>query len=233
MRLDKLVSSQSDLSRNDVKKLIKKGLITVDGKTASSPDLHVNPEENVICVNGQALNYKEHIYLMLNKPAGVVSATDDKIHKTVLDLVPDDMFREGLFPAGRLDADTTGFVLITDDGDFAHEILSPKNHVEKTYIARTTDPVSAKDIEALEHGIVLKDGFECMPAKVKAINSTTVEIKICEGKYHQIKRMFGALGNKIAELKRVKIGGLTLDVALKPGEMREITQEELLKITNG
>ncbi|MBR5991441.1 MAG: rRNA pseudouridine synthase, partial [Clostridia bacterium] len=144
MRLDKLIASQGKYSRNDVKKLIRDGLVTVDGEKAATSDIQVNPETSEVVVDGTPLCYREHVYIMLNKPAGVVSATDDREHETVLDLVPDGLKRPGLFPAGRLDADTTGFVLITDDGDFAHKILSPKNHVEKTYIAELADPISGE-----------------------------------------------------------------------------------------
>ncbi|MBR5976468.1 MAG: rRNA pseudouridine synthase, partial [Clostridia bacterium] len=157
MRLDKLIASQGKYSRNDVKKLIRDGLVTVDGEKAATSDIQVNPETSEVVVDGTPLCYREHVYIMLNKPAGVVSATDDREHETVLDLVPDGLKRPGLFPAGRLDADTTGFVLITDDGDFAHKILSPKNHVEKTYIAELADPISGEEVEKLESGIVLKD----------------------------------------------------------------------------
>ena len=231
MRLDKLIASQGKYSRNDVKKLIRDGLVTVDGEKAATSDIQVNPETSEVVVDGTPLCYREHVYIMLNKPAGVVSATDDREHETVLDLVPDGLKRPGLFPAGRLDADTTGFVLITDDGDFAHKILSPKNHVEKTYIAELADPISEDDVEKLESGIVLKDETRCLPAKINVLEERKIEIKICEGKYHQIKRMIAATGNRVLVLKRTKIGGLPLDIDLLPGNCREITQEELGVIT--
>ncbi len=232
MRLDKLVASQGKYSRNDVKKLIKQGQILVDGECAKSPELQVDPDSSEVVICGELLKYKEHIYIMMNKPAGVVSATDDKTHKTVLDLVPPELYRDGLFPAGRLDADTTGFVLLTDDGDFAHRILSPKNHIEKTYIATLAEELTDEDIEALEQGIVLKDGYECLPCKINRKNYKEIEIKICEGKYHQIKRMIAARNNKVLTLKRVKMGGLPLDIDIKEGFCKEITQEELVKITS-
>lgn len=232
MRLDKLISSQSKLSRSDVKKLIKRGSVFVNGTVAVSGDIQVDEETAEVCVDGRAICYKKHIYLMLNKPKGVVSATDDKIHTTVIDLVPDEFLRAGLFPAGRLDADTTGFVLITDDGDFAHDILSPKNHIEKTYEAKLALPVTDEDILAFKEGITLKDGFTCLPADVCELEPGTVQVKLCEGKYHQIKRMFAARGNKVLELKRTKMGGLSLDTELGSGDIREITMGELLKITN-
>ena len=231
MRLDKLIASQGKYSRSDVKKLIRDGLVTVDGEKAATSDIQVNPETSEVVVDGTPLRYREHVYIMLNKPAGVVSATDDREHETVLDLVPDGLKRPGLFPAGRLDADTTGFVLITDDGDFAHKILSPKNHVEKTYIAELADPISGEEVEKLESGIVLKDDTRCLPAKINVLEERKIEIKICEGKYHQIKRMIAATGNRVLVLKRTKIGGLPLDIDLLPGNCREITQEELGVIT--
>ena len=232
MRLDKLVASQGKYSRNDVKKLIKQGQIFIDGECAKSPELQVDPDSSEVVICGELLIYKEYIYIMMNKPAGVVSATDDKTHKTVLDLVPPELYRDGLFPAGRLDVDTTGFVLLTDDGDFAHKILSPKNHIEKTYIATLAEELTDEDIEALEQGIVLKDGYQCLPCKINKLKSTEIEIKICEGKYHQIKRMIGARNNKVLALKRVQMGGLPLDIDIKEGFCREITQDELVKITS-
>ncbi len=231
MRLDRLISSQGRYSRNEVKKLIRDGLVTVNGEKAPTSDIQVDPAVSEVVIAGEPFIYREHVYLMLNKPEGVVSATDDRLHRTVLDLVPPEYSRPGLFPAGRLDADTTGFVLITDDGDFAHRILSPKNHVEKTYIAELADPITDEDVEKLEAGIVLKNGFECLPSKIKVLEERKIEIKICEGKYHQIKRMLAATGNRVLVLKRTKIGGLPLDIDLLPGKCREITQEELDVIT--
>ena len=182
-----------------------------------------------IRIDGVSLNYKKHIYIMLNKPQGVISATEDRTQKTVLDLVPKELFRNGLFPAGRLDGDTTGFVLITDDGDFAHRILSPKNHIMKTYHATLRDPLSEEDIVRFREGLTLGDGTECLEAHVRVIESgekTVAEIKICEGKYHQVKRMFASIGNKVLELRRVKMGELELDSSLPEGQCREITDEE-------
>ena len=171
---------------------------------------------------------------MLNKPQGVVSASDSDKDETVVDLVPDELYRKGLFPAGRLDKDTTGFVLITDDGDFAHRILSPKNHIFKTYIAGLQHELSDDDIKSLENGIILGDGTVLKEAKVEVIKGEDkpfVRIMICEGKYHQVKRMFAATGNKVISLHRSKMGQLQLDDNLKPGECREITPEELILVT--
>ncbi|MBQ1967188.1 MAG: pseudouridine synthase, partial [Clostridia bacterium] len=194
----------------------------------------VDADKSVISVDGKALNYKKNIYIMLNKPQGVISASNDKTQKTVVDLVPPELYRDGLFPAGRLDGDTVGFVLITDDGDFAHRILSPKNHIMKTYHATLRSPLTEEDISAFKNGIELSDGTLCLEAEVRMLEKTDepiAEVKICEGKYHQVKRMFAALGNKVLYLKRVRMGGLDLDESLEEGQCREITAEELLLLS--
>ena len=228
-RIDKIIASQGQYSRSEVKKLVKDGRVTLDGKVIKSSDVKADPDKNDIAIDGKSIGYKKHLYIMLNKPQGVVSATEDTDHTTVIDLVPKELKRDGLFPAGRLDGDTVGFVLITDDGDFAHKILSPKNHIMKTYHATLQRPVTHEDIEAFKNGIELKDGTLCLEAQVRPIegNEPMAEIKICEGKYHQVKRMFAALGNKVVFLKRVKMGELTLDATLKEGQCRELTDEEL------
>ena len=228
-RIDKIIASQGQYSRSEVKKLVKSGRVTLDGSVIKSSDIKADPDKSDIAIDGKSIRYKKHIYIMLNKPQGVVSATDDRDHKTVIDLVPKELKRDGLFPAGRLDGDTVGFVLITDDGDFAHEILSPKNHIMKTYHATLQRPVTGEDIRAFSEGVELKDGTLCLEAEVRSLDSDApmAEIKICEGKYHQVKRMFAALGNKVVFLKRVKMGGLSLDETLEEGQCREITPEEL------
>lgn len=231
-RLDKIIASQGQHSRSDVKKLVKQGRITLNSSCIKSADIKIDPDSAIIAIDGKVLNYKKHIYIMLNKPKGVISATEDPTQPTVIDLVPKEMHREGLFPAGRLDGDTTGFVLITDDGDFAHRILSPKNHIIKTYIATLQREVTADDIAAFRNGIELKDGTMCLEAEITPIPGSVpkAQVKICEGKYHQVKRMFAALGNKVLELKRIKMGELALDENLPEGQCREITVEELVLI---
>lgn len=226
-RLDKVLSSFYSLSRADTKKLMKKQCVRVNGVVTKSLDIKVDPDKDDITVDGQKIIFKKHIYIMMNKPEGVISASDDKSAKTVVDLVPDELYRDGLFPAGRLDKDTTGFVLLTDDGDFAHRILSPKNHIEKTYHAVLEKQLSEKDIEHFLSGVELKDGTLCLEAKVRMLEGTTAEVIIHEGKYHQVKRMFAALGNKVIALRRVKMGNLPLDENLPEGDCREITSEEL------
>ncbi len=228
-RLDKIIASQGKYSRSEVKKLIKAGLVTLNGEKVKSADVKADAEKDLITVDGDIITYKKHIYIMLNKPQGVVSATDDPVHKTVIDLVPPHLFRQGLFPAGRLDGDTTGFVLITDDGDFAHRILSPKNHIIKTYHATLDHTLTDDDIRRFTEGIELRDGTLCLEAQVKMLTQDppVAEVKIHEGKYHQVKRMFAALDNKVVALRRVRMGGLDLDEGLKEGECREITADEL------
>ena len=231
-RIDKIIASQGQYSRSDVKKLVKQGRVTLDGAAVKSSDIKADPEKAVIAIDGRVLGYKKHLYIMLNKPKGVISATEDPTQPTVIDLVPKELRREGLFPAGRLDGDTTGFVLITDDGDFAHRILSPKNHIMKTYIATLQRELTEADIEAFRNGIELKDGTLCLEAQVSAVAGTVpmAQVKICEGKYHQVKRMFAALGNKVLELRRIKMGELSLDEKLSEGQCRELTGEELMLI---
>lgn len=234
-RLDKILAMQGSSSRKDVKEMIKKGRVAVNGTVVKESSLKIG-EEDSVTLDGVPLSLKKHIYLMLNKPQGVVSASDSDSDTTVVDLVPDEFYRSGLFPAGRLDKDTVGFVLITDDGDFAHRILSPKNHIVKTYEAKLAAPLSNEDRLMLQNGITLSDGTTLKEAKVEISedgDTPTVKIQICEGKYHQIKRMFAAAGNKVIYLKRTAMGGLRLDPSLPEGKCREISPEELLKIESG
>lgn len=233
-RLDKILASQGALSRKEVKDMIKKGRIQLNGTVVKDSSVKVDENKDTVSVDGVVLVLKKHIYIMLNKPQGVVSASDSEKDETVVDLVPEELYRKGLFPAGRLDKDTTGFVLITDDGDFAHRILSPKNHIFKTYIAGLEHSLSDDDIKSLENGITLGDGTVLKEAKIEIIkdgDKPFVKIMICEGKYHQVKRMFAATGNKVVSLHRSKMGGLELDKSLEPGECREISPEELALIT--
>lgn len=235
-RLDKLISSQGTYTRKQAQQLIKDGLVKVDGITVRDRGFHIDPDVNSVILDGKEFAVEKFVYLMLNKPKGVVSATNDRSQKTVVDLVPDELKKRNLFPAGRLDMTTTGFVLITDDGDFAHRILSPKNHIEKTYEARLAESVTEEQLRMVADGIVLKDGTECLPAKLKILedgDNPLVEIKICEGKYHQIKRMFAAAGNGVIELKRTKMGKLSLDEALPEGECRRLNEAEVALISEG
>lgn len=228
-RLDKIISSQTPLSRKDASKRIREGSLTVNGVVITAPDFKADPQTDIIIFEGQTLFYKKYIYIMMNKPKGVVSASTDKRVKTVVDLVPEKYRRENLFPAGRLDKDTTGFILITDNGDFAHEILSPKNHIYKTYEAVLKNSITQAEKEILENGITLKDGTKYMPCKIKVLEeeNNLVEIKIREGKFHQIKKMFIFINNEVVELKRTQLGNLTIDLALDDGCCRLISTNEL------
>ncbi len=233
MRLDKFFSSQEILSRKEVKACVKDGSICINGVPAASVEQRVDTQKDCVSYYGETVEYKPYIYLMLNKPQGVVSSTDDRKNPTVLDLVPPELYRSGLFPAGRLDKDTVGFVLLTDDGDFAHRILSPKNHIEKTYLARLDGTLTQEGIDLLADGVTLADGTECMGARVQVLEDGAeplVKIVICEGKYHQIKRMFGVLGLGVNWLKREQMGGLRLDDNLPEGGCREILHNEVEKI---
>lgn len=234
-RLDKVIASQGKYSRNDVRRLVRGGSVTVNGKAVSDSGVKVDPGCDVITVCGENFGYSEYVYIMLNKPEGVVSASRSPGEKTVVDLVPDELKRQGLFPAGRLDKDTTGFVLITDDGAFAHDILSPKKHIEKTYIAVLDRPIGESELEKFRTGVTLADGYECLPAQITPLtdDGLTVEIKLREGKYHQIKRMAAACGSHVNKLCRISMGSLELDSSLAEGECRLISADELAKIKIG
>ncbi len=230
-RLDKLIALNCNVSRKDARKLIKDSAVTVNSRVCLRAEELVDPETDDIDVKGYNFTAKEHIYIMLNKPQGVISATTDPKKKTVIDIIPDALKRRSLFPAGRLDRDTTGLLIITDDGAFAHRIMSPAHHVFKTYQAVLSFPIDENDIEKLESGITLGDGTECLPAKVRPFTTDeglpAAEIKIREGKYHQVKRMFHALGNNVEQLRRIQIGSLKLDFTIPEGDCRELTSEEL------
>ncbi len=227
LRLDRFISNQcTDISRSAVKDLVKKGKVTVNGSVAKKSDEKIDPERDEVCVSGKKIVYKEHLYIMLNKPAGVVCATRDGLSPTVLALLPDSLRRDGLFPAGRLDKDTEGFVLITDDGDLAHKMLAPKSHVPKLYYVRLEKPLCENAEQEFEKGMTLLDGTSCMPAGLERINETECRVILREGMFHQVKRMFEALDNKVSYLKRIKIGGVELDGSLGLGEVRELTAKE-------
>lgn len=227
IRLDKFLSSQNLGSRKDVTRLIKKGFVTIDSEVIKKADMKLSPLCSEVKVAGKTIDYKENVYIMMNKPAGVLSATEDK-RKTVLDILPTELSFRGLFPAGRLDKDTTGLLIITDDGNFAHEMLSPKKHIYKKYHAITERPISENDIKLFESGITYGDR-KYSPAKLWKETVDGLELAavlIREGKFHQVKRMFEATENKVLKLKRVQIGGLKLDESLAEGESRLITDYE-------
>ena len=231
-RLDKILSSQNIGSRKEIAALAKKGQICVNGIVEKNPARKVDPETDQISVDGTPVRYRQYVYYMLHKPAGVLSASRDSRAETVLDLLPEEMRRRDLFPAGRLDKDTEGLLLLTDDGDFAHRMLSPKHHVEKEYHARLDRPVTEEDIAAFANGLVLSD-MVCLPAKAEILEAgetPLVSIVLAEGKFHQVKRMFLSRGCTVTYLKRVRIGALKLDPKLPKGQARELTETEIAAI---
>lgn len=235
-RLDKLLAAQGMESRREVKEKIRRGLVLVNGAAARSPDLKIDPDRDQVTVEGVPILLKKNLYLMLNKPQGVVSATEDPRQPTVVDLVPQGLRRKGLFPAGRLDKDTEGFVLITDDGAFAHRILAPKNHVPKTYLARLDRAIDPSVAVEFQKGVRLTGEDQCSPAQLTILepgDNPLVEVVIHEGMYHQIKRMFQQFGYQVVALKRIRMGGLFLDESLPLGACRELTPAELVQITQG
>lgn len=232
IRLDKYISDAAQVSRQDAKKYLSKGMVAVDGKIVKKGDIKVS-ENNVVAINGKSLSYKQFVYIMLNKPKGVVSATEDKNDVTVLDLVKKDYPKRNLFPAGRLDKTSTGFVLLTDDGEFAHDILAPKKHVDKEYIVTLDADITDEIIEKFNSGVTLADGTLLKSAILeKTAVPREVKVVLKQGVYHQIKRMFGVFDIGVNELHRSHIGGVKLDDNLADGEYRELTQEELAKISS-
>ena len=226
-RLDKILSTQLNISRTDAKQMIKKGRVSVNGIPAKSGDVKV-ADADIVAVDGNEISYSRFVYIMMNKPKGVISASDGKGEKTVVDLVPSDMQRRGLFPAGRLDKDTTGFVLLTDDGEFAHSILAPSRHIDKTYVVTLDKPVTPEAVADFRSGMEL-NGEKLLQADAEIIseNATVCRVVLRQGLYHQIKRMFKKHGLTVLELKRVKMGNLPLDDSLLPGECRYLSQKEL------
>lgn len=232
-RLDKLLCSQGTLTRSEAGRLIRSGRVTVDGVVCRQAAQKIDPAAHTVTVDGKALGYAEFVYWMLNKPAGILCVSRDKKVPTVVDLLPEEHRRRGLFPAGRLDKDTHGLVLITDDGDFAHRMLSPRHHIPKTYLARLDKPLAAAGEQAFRDGPTLADGTRCQPAHLRLLEegeNPLYEVIIYEGKYHQIKRMFAAVGCHVEWLKRTKMGGLCLDETLAEGECRPLTPAEKLSI---
>ncbi len=228
-RLDKLIASQGTMSRSDTVRLIRRGAVTVDGVVCRDPATKVDGDRNHICVSGQSLAYHRYVYVMLNKPAGILCVSRDPKVPTVVDLLPPDQRRKGLFPAGRLDKDTVGLVILTDDGEYAHRMLSPKKAVEKCYHVRLDGPLTQADSDAFQAGIILTDGTVCRPASLRILEDSDTplaEVRITEGRYHQIKRMFGTRERGVVWLKRLSIGNLMLDPSLREGESRFLADEE-------
>ena len=230
-RIDKILSSRNTEGRSAAKALIKAGRVTANGVTVRRPEEKFDPEQTEIRIDGERISISRFVYIMMNKPKGVLSASNDKHSRTVIDLLPEEMKRHGLFPAGRLDKDTEGFILITNDGELAHKMLAPKSHVYKLYEAECDRSLTDCDAAAFEKGIRLGE-LEFMPAEMKIIEKNKALVEICEGKFHQIKRMFHAVGAEVTALKRLRIGQVFLDEALDPGKSRYLTDQELIDILN-
>ena len=229
-RIDKVLSNLGYGSRSELKKICKNGLVKVNGKVINNPGVQVDSESDDIRFNGEKIVYREFVYIMLNKPDGYISATFDKYDPIVLDLIDQSYLVFEPFPVGRLDKDTEGLLVLTNDGQLAHRVLSPKKHVPKTYYAKIQGKVTEEDILAFEKGVILDDGYETMPSQMKILKSddmSEIELTIHEGKFHQVKRMFESVGKKVVYLKRLSMGKLKLDESLKLGEYRELTEEEV------
>lgn len=227
MRIDKFLSITGTATRSEAKKAIRASGVTVNGVPVKSGDMHIEPSSDKVLFFGKEIIYREHIYIMMNKPNGVVSATDDTRETTVIDILPQSIKKDKLFPCGRLDKNTLGLILITDDGDLAHELLSPKSHVSKSYRFEAAEPISKEGEELFKNGVTLADGYCTLPAEIELDESRRSGIiTLKEGKYHQIKRMLGALNNKIIYLERISFGPLTLDENLKRGEWRYLNEDE-------
>ncbi len=219
MRLDKFLSGQTGMSRSEAREVLKSLRVCVNGRTEKFYDYKINTDTDVVMVDGKKVSYSEYIYLVMNKPKGVLTATEDKRQSTVLDLVPEHLRRKNLAPVGRLDKDTTGLLLLSDNGVFAHKVISPKSHIEKEYIATLDGQVTDEHIKIFADGVTLADGTKCMPAVLRRIDETRASVTICEGKYHQIKRMFGTVGLGVNELSRIRIGELSLPGDLPEGDV--------------
>ncbi|MDO4982123.1 MAG: pseudouridine synthase [Eubacteriales bacterium] len=226
LRLDKYLSDMGIASRKELKQLIRSGRVSVDGKSVLLPETKIDCG-SIVSVDGRILKYSKYHYYMMDKPCGILTATEDGRQKTVLDLVTDEMRRMGLFPVGRLDKDTSGVLLLTDDGEFAHRVISPKSSVEKLYYAKVDGIPDAEDVNAFEKGLILGDGTHCLPAKLTLQGDNTCYVTVMEGKYHQVRRMLASRGKPVLELRRMSIGRLKIDDALGPGGFRELEQWEI------
>ena len=230
MRLDKLLANKAFGSRKEVHQIIKDGRVTVNGTVILKKDQSIHIDDDIIAVDGVQISTKQQYYIKFHKPAGYITAVEDPTHPVVMDLLPPEFKKMGVFPVGRLDKDTEGLLVLTNDGQLAHRVLSPKKHVPKTYYAKIEGRVTEEDIKAFEAGVTLDDGYETMPAQLKILESgeqSEIELTIHEGKFHQVKRMFESVGKKVVYLKRLSMGKLILDENLSLGEYRELTDEEV------
>ena len=230
MRLDKLLADLGLASRRELKELIRSGRVQVDGQVCKKPEQKVNPAAQTLTLDGEPLCYRRNRTFMMNKPAGVVTATEDRSERTVLDLLPEEYRRLGLFPVGRLDKDTEGLLLLTNDGEFAHRVISPKSCVEKRYYADIEGEADEEDARAFLEGLELRDGTLCRPAKLESLGPGKCLVTVTEGKYHQVKRMLSARGKPVLKLRRLSVGALELDEGMAPGAVRELGEEDLCKL---
>ena len=226
-RLDKFISGQLNMTRKNAKNDIRHGYVTVNSKKFTDPSAVIDIQSAEITYKGEKVDYKKYVYILLNKPSGILSASNDKTRRTVVDLVPKELKRQGLFPVGRLDKDTTGLLIITDDGTFAHDCISPKKNIPKCYIARLDGKVTKQMCEIFANGVILADGTVCKHAVLEPLGQNFAKITITEGKYHQIKRMFGAVGLGVNALHRQSVGNLVLPETLALGECVEMTEKQL------
>jgi len=227
IRLDKYLCDMGIGSRKEIKEQIKKAMVSVNGAVIRDPNLKINENEDIIEINGERVEYKKYRYFMLDKPKGYVCSSDERDGTDVVSLFPEEIRRTGIFPVGRLDKDTTGLLLVTNDGDFAHKVISPKHNVPKLYYAVTDGIVNEADVEAFKNGITLKDGLKCLPAQLKATGDNYCYVTVMEGKYHQVKRMLGSVGKPVIELRRLSIGELHIDCVGQIGSFVELTHEQL------
>ncbi len=227
MRLDKFFVHTGHASRSEAGKLIRAGAVCIDGTVARDPSLHIDPAAQTVTLRGEVIPYRLYTYLMLNKPQGYISATDDPRQQTVLELLSPQEKRMGLFPCGRLDKDTVGLLILTNDGDLAHRLLSPRHHVEKTYYFECERAIAPADCAKLEAGVTLEDGYETLPCRIELSGKTSGHITLTEGKFHQIKRMMEAVDNRIVYLKRVSFGKIPLDASLAEGDYRPLSETEI------
>ena len=229
-RLDKLLSELGIASRKDLKQIIRSGRVSVDGRAVTVPETKIDPDVSTVSLDGAVLRCQRFHYYMMDKPAGVLSVTEDRKQKTVLDLLPEEQQRMGLFPVGRLDKDTSGLLILTNDGEFAHRVISPKSGIEKLYLAEVDGVPDAADAAAFADGLILGDGTRCLPAKLEPTGGGTCLVTVMEGKYHQVKRMLASRGKPVLQLRRLAVGGLRIGDELGPGGFRELTDEELKKV---
>ena len=232
MRLDKLLSDMGVASRKELRDIIRSGRVSVDGAVETRPEVRLDPAKASVLLDGRELRYQKNHYYMLDKPVGVVTATEDKKQRTVLDLLTPEMRRMGLFPVGRLDKDTSGLLLLTDDGDFAHRVISPKSCVKKRYYAEVEGEADAEDVLAFSRGILLADGTQCLPAELELLGGGKCIVTVMEGKYHQVRRMFASRGKPVLTLRRLSIGGLVLGDDLGAGNWRELSEQDLCTLFN-